>query len=115
MSSVILRSFLLTNSLELEARVDCIIESFYFAANMRNVRDLDTGGILILGTSRREVDKYFNPRICLGAIFLRSGERETRTEEKWRILCRRGNKIALLSDSAPLCFSFGLIDANLGD
>ena len=116
MSPVILQSLLLllTNSLELQTRVDRIIEPLNFAANMRNVGDLDAGRILVLRASRREVDKYFNPRIC-GAIFLRrSGERETRTEEKWRIFCRR-NKIALLSGPSPVCcLCFGLIDANLG-
>lgn len=114
MSPIILQSFLLTNSLELQAGVDRVVESLNFAANMRNVGDFHAGRILVLGASRREVDKYFNPRICR-AIFLRRrpGEREARTEEKWRIFCRRRNKIALLSAPTPrLCF--GLIDANLG-
>ena len=114
MSPIILQRFLLTNSLELQARVDRVVESLNFAANMRNVGDFHAGRILVLGASRREVDKYFNPRICR-AIFLGrgSGEREAGTEEKWRIFCRRRNKIALLRGPTPrLCF--GLIDANLG-
>ena len=71
MSPVILQRFLLllTNSFELQARVDRIVQSLNFAANMRNVGDFDTGRILILGASWREIDKYFNPRICR-AIFL---------------------------------------------
>lgn len=49
MSPVILQSFLLllTNSLELQTRVDRVVESLNFAANMRNVGDLDTGRILV--------------------------------------------------------------------
>lgn len=114
LSPVILQSFLLTNSLELQTCVDRVVEPLNFAANMRNVGDFHAGRILVLGASRREVDKYFNPRICR-AIFLRRGpgEREARTEEKWRIFCRRRNKIALLSDPTPR-LRFGLIDANLG-
>ena len=113
MSPVILQSFLLTNSLELQARVDGVIEPLNFAANMRNVGDFHAARILVLGASRRKVDKYFNPRICR-AIFLRPGEREARTEERWRIFCRRRNKIALLSSDPTPRLCFGLIDANLG-